>query len=185
MFGILNLWRVEKFLRKEFWKYHHPAVDDPFRECFHFYAIAFYLVMVMKKLPDGLKMVPFVKFSRTDGLRFDQDKIYMIAHLNSDYFLPRINTMLISGRAGIRENARGECRHYNQIESEQAFLQKTYMGLDNSNDYRLLECIYKYCDIPKYSMYTSNFVCFNDAVLLEVDRKPFIVDKVELSQTDI
>ncbi len=68
---------------------------------------------------------------------------------------------------------------------KKTLLSDTYVPIDSNSDFRMLERLYKYMDIPKYSLYTSNFVCFNDAVLLYMDRKPFNINKVEVADTYI
>ena len=181
MFGLLNLWRVEKFIRNESRQYSLSGMR--YQDCFHFYAIAYYLTMILKKLPDGLKMVPFIKFSRYGN--YDVDKVYMIAYLNSDYFWPRINTMILAGRNGARQIRDGSVSYVNARENENALLSNTSFDIDNTGDFRFLEKLYKYLDIPIYSLYTSNFVCYSDSVLLIMDRKPFVIDKVNLSQADL
>ena len=181
MFGLLNLWRVEKFIRNESRQYSLSGMR--YKDCFHFYAIAYYLTMILKKLPDGLKMVPFIKFSRYGN--YDVDKVYMIAHLNSDYFWPRINTMILAGRNGACQIRDGSVSYVNARENENALLSNTSFDIDNTGDFRFLEKLYKYLDIPIYSLYTSNFVCYSDSVLLIMDRKPFVIDKVNLSQADL
>ena len=139
--------------------------------------------MILKKLPDGLQMIPFIKFSRSAN--YDVDKVYMIAHLNSDYFWPRINTMIITGRNGLRQIRDGSIAYVNSRENENALLSNTSFDIEDTGDFRLLEKLYKCLDIPIYSLYTSNFVCYSDSVLLIMDRKPFIIDKVNLSQVDL
>ena len=183
MFGLLNLWRVEKFIRTEFDAQMPVSRSMRCRGCFHYYAMAFYLVMIFKKAPSGLEMVPFVKFS--SNFNYNVEKIYMIAHLNSDYFWPRINTMIVSGRSGRRINNDGNVVSSTSEQSEKTLLSDTYLPIDSNSDFRMLERLYKYMDIPKYSLYTSNFVCFNDAVLLYMDRKPFNINKVEVADTYI
>ena len=183
MFGLLNLWRVERFIHSEYLKRVPENYHNRYRHRFHFYAMAFYMLMVLRNTPKELDMTPYLDFGGTKP--FDTDRIYMIAHLNSDYFWPRINTMLICGRDNFRNNARGIPTQFSPVDNEGILLRYTHISNEDSHDHRLLERIFKYVDIPKYSLYTSNFVCFSDAVVVSIPRKHFILDRIPLSDAEI
>lgn len=178
MFGLLNFWRVHKYIQMLRSGNPPAPLVSGGEESFHFHAIVFYLTIIMKQANPNLHFIPLRKYSNL--YNYSCDNVYMIAHLNSDYYWPRINTMLLTGRVPRKFLDSSQIE-----ENEAAFFSNTWTDASSDNDYRLLEKIYKRIDIPKHSLYTSNFVSNWEAVLIVMPRKPFNIKKVTLDQADI